>query len=269
MDEIAFRADLYRGTAEDYDRFRVPYPPELTGDLASRAGADGRGRLMDLACGTGQLAFGLCGGFAETWAVDQEPDMVGLARRKATAAGLRGIRFAVSPAEELSAPDDHFDLVTIGNAFHRLPRDAVAARVHGWLVPGGLLALVWGGNPWIGEAPWQQVLAAVRDRWMARVGGDRVPAGYERDRARRPDAVILGAAGFEPAGSREFVVDWQWTPGTLIGFCYSTAVLSRAALGSRAAEFEAELRGELLACVPDGVLRQAVTFDCELARRPG
>jgi hypothetical protein len=44
-----FRRDLYQGTAGYYDRFRVPYPPGLIDDLADRAGADGAGRLLDLA----------------------------------------------------------------------------------------------------------------------------------------------------------------------------------------------------------------------------
>jgi len=41
-----FRSDLYRGTAGYYDRFRVPYPPGLIGDLADRTGADGTGKLL-------------------------------------------------------------------------------------------------------------------------------------------------------------------------------------------------------------------------------
>jgi hypothetical protein len=30
-----------------------------------------------------------------------------------------------------------FDLITIGNAFHRMPCDVVAALTHEWLRPGG------------------------------------------------------------------------------------------------------------------------------------
>jgi 2-polyprenyl-3-methyl-5-hydroxy-6-metoxy-1,4-benzoquinol methylase len=65
-----FRPDLYQGTAGYYDRFRVPYPPDLIDDLGGRAGADGAGRLLDLACGTGQLSFAVHARFAEVWADD-------------------------------------------------------------------------------------------------------------------------------------------------------------------------------------------------------
>jgi SAM-dependent methyltransferase len=145
---LNFGPDLYRGTAEYYDRFRRPYPAELIDDLAVRTGADGTGRLLDLACGTGQVCFALRGRFAEVWAVDQEPDMISLVRQKAAALSAPPrFEFRTEAAEELAAPDGSFDLVAMGNAFHRLQRDVVAALVLRWLRPGGHLALLWGRWP--------------------------------------------------------------------------------------------------------------------------
>ena len=40
MADLEFRRDLFRGTARDYDRFRVPYPRNMIDDLAGRSGAD-------------------------------------------------------------------------------------------------------------------------------------------------------------------------------------------------------------------------------------
>ena len=88
-EEVRFAADLYRGTAAAYERYRLPYPAAMTADLVRSAQVSGRGRLLDLACGTGQLAFPLRGWFAEVWAVDQEPDMVEVVRAKAATAGAR------------------------------------------------------------------------------------------------------------------------------------------------------------------------------------
>jgi SAM-dependent methyltransferase len=260
---------LYRGVAPDYDRFRVPYPSALIEDLARRTGADGLGRLLDLACGTGQITFALHDRFAEVWAVDQEPEMTATVQAKTRAARITGIRALTSAAEDLAAPDESFDLVAVGNAFHRLPRVAIAASVFRWLKPGGHLALLWGGGPWGSETPWQRVFQTAYDHWLDRAGTrDRIPAGYAEDRRNRPDQLILREAGFQPAGRREFSVAHEWAPDTLIGFLYSTSVLSRAALGPQAAGFEAGLRRELLSCQPSGRLHQTIVFACELARRP-
>jgi ubiquinone/menaquinone biosynthesis C-methylase UbiE len=265
-----FRRDLYQGTAGYYDRFRLPYPRALTDDLAHRSGADGTGRLLDLACGTGQVCFALHDRFAEAWAVDQEAEMIAVVRDKARVAGLPHVRALAAPAEGLSAPDASFDLVTIGNAFHRLPRDAVAARVFRWLRPGGFLALVWSSPPWDGQQPWQRALARTMDRWRARAdASDRIPAGYEQDRRERPDVVILAEAGFEIAGRYRFPAVHEWTPETLTGFVLSTSVLSPAALGGLTAGFGDDLRRELHVCAPSGRLPQAIDYAYDLARRPG
>ncbi len=58
-DQVRFAADLYHGAAGYYDRYRLPYPEAMLADLVQRAQVSGRGRLVDLACGTGQLAFPL------------------------------------------------------------------------------------------------------------------------------------------------------------------------------------------------------------------
>lgn len=269
MDDPPFLSDLFRGTASYYDRFRVPYPPGLLADLTHRSGARGDGRLLDLGCGPGLISFALHDQFSEIWAVDQEPGMIDLARHKAKTAGITNIRFLTSAAEDLSAPEESFDLVAIGNAFHRMPRADVAARAWRWLRPGSFLALLWGGSPWEGQAPWQQAMSATMARWRAKARvDDRIPPGYDEIRRQRPDSGILRAAGFELAGSYQFLVSWDWTPEALIGFAYSTSVLSRAALGDLAAGFEQDLRQEVRAAEPSGALRQTITFAYDLARRP-
>ena len=271
MADPQFRPDLFRGTARSYDKFRLPYPRALIDDLADRCAADGTGTLLDLACGTGQLGFALRSRFGAVWAVDLEPEMIDLVRRKAEAAGDTGVKAVVSSAEDLAAPPGSFQLVTIGNAFHRLQRAAVAARVLGWLRPRGWLALVWGGSPWEGDAPWQVALAGLIRDWRQRAEtgrGGRIPAGYELARQARTDQEILREAGFDLAGRRTFESVHDWSPGAIAGFLASTSVLSPLALGPLAADFDRELRAVLTAEASGGRLRQRLSFACDLARRP-
>jgi SAM-dependent methyltransferase len=268
MADLVFRRDLYQGTAGYYDRFRVPYPKALLDDLLERVTAADPGTLLDLACGTGQITFAVHDRFAEVWAVDQEPQMTDLVRQKA--GGIASIRVLTSAAEDLPAPAASFGLVAIGNAFHRLPRAAVAASAHRWLRPGAFLALLFSGmNPWQGQAPWQQAMAGVVAHWLSETGaGDRVPPGYERDRRERPDAAVLRQAGFEICGSYRFPTVHAWTVESLTGYAFSTSVLSRAALGGHAADFEADLRRELGRFASSGAMQETIDFGYLLARRP-
>jgi SAM-dependent methyltransferase len=203
----------------------------MTADLVRSTQVSGRGRLLDLACGTGQLAFPLRGWFAEVWAVDQEPDMVAAVRVKAAAAGAWNLRPVVSSAETLGAKPEYFELAVIGNAFHRLDRDVAAGRIFGWLQRGGNLALCWSSMPWTGEQSWQRALAAALDRWKAELGAEqRIPAGWEEARSRKPDSEVLSDAGFEHA--------------------------------------DADLAASLAPHSDDGIFAETVSFTYQLARKP-
>jgi SAM-dependent methyltransferase len=267
-DEVTFSPDLFQGKAQYYDRFRLSYPDALISDLTRRTGASGRGRLLDLACGTGQLTFALRSSFAEVWAVDQEPDMVGVVAAKAAAAGADGARIlpVVARAQELDAPPGHFELAVIGNAFHRLPRDLVAGRVHGWLQPGGFLALCWSSGTQAGPLDWQVAFDGLLGRWQTALGGvGRVPANWDQGRRQRPDASVLSGAGFELAGRFEFPAEHRWTLPELAGFARTLSALPAAALTEHAAAFDDSLSAELGPYARDGHLTETVIFACELA----
>jgi SAM-dependent methyltransferase len=234
-DEVRFRSDLYAGTAEDYDRFRPPYPPPLVDDLRARVPLGPWRRVLDLACGTGQVAFALAAHAREVVAVDQEPDFVDFSARKAARLGVTNVRWVEGAAEHV-ALDGDFDLVAIGNAFHRLDREVVDD------------ALV---------------------DWTQRVGAqERVPAGWAEAIARDPHEAVLRRVGLTYEGKFEFTAPATRSVDALTGFAYSTSVLSRAALGDHAAEFAADLRRRLLACQGDGVFEQDASFAYQLARRP-
>ena len=60
-------------------------------------------------------------------------------------------------AEDLSAPDAFFDLITIGEAFHRLDQPLIAKRALGWLKHGCSIAILWQVNLWPGNQEWQRL----------------------------------------------------------------------------------------------------------------
>ncbi|HVX30222.1 MAG TPA: class I SAM-dependent methyltransferase [Nitrolancea sp.] len=266
-DDVEFRSDLFHGTAADYDTFRIDYPKALVDDLVRRSKVTGQGVCLDLACGTGQMAFALAPGFREVWAVDQEPDMIALVCDKATRAGATHVHSVASAAEALDAPLAAFELVTVGNAFHRLRRDTVARSIFAWLKPGGHVALVWGDSPWVGDSGWQTALVENLDRWKATSAG-RVPLGWEEPRRQRPDRLVLTEVGLEFLGTFGFSEEYRWTVEELIGFVYSTSFLSRHALGACASEFESDMHSSLDRFDSSVGLHQTINFAYEFYVRP-
>ncbi|MFH1652093.1 MAG: ubiquinone/menaquinone biosynthesis methyltransferase [Chloroflexota bacterium] len=110
-------------------------------------------RVLDLGCGTGDLAVGIArraGGGVEITGVDYAEPMLELAREKA--AGLAGVNFLRGNADNIPFADGYFDSVGISFAFRNLiyqnplaPRHL--AEVRRVLRDGGHFVAVESGQP--------------------------------------------------------------------------------------------------------------------------
>ena len=265
-----FRPDAFAGVAEDYLRYRVPYPAALLDDMLARAALPAEGaRLIDLACGPGRLTFAIAGRFAEVLAVDTEPEMIEAAKREAARLGVQNIQWSVGRAEDFEAPAAAFDLVTAASAFHRFDQPRVSERSFGWLRPGGALVTM-GDTPFDGDgsAPWRRIVVDMTERYIGkpvqRLHGSPHPTHAE---GLADQEAVLRAAGFQVA-SYHFETPHTWTLETLLGNLRSTSFLSRRALGDRHAAFEADLAAALRSYDPAERYAETLGSGYTLARKP-
>ncbi len=78
-------SDLFAGTAPYYARYRPGYPGAVLGHLRAAFNLDGTGRLLDLGCGTGEVARPLHADFEEVVGLDVSPERV---HRRAVQPGI-------------------------------------------------------------------------------------------------------------------------------------------------------------------------------------
>ena len=105
--------------------------------LAAMSSAGPSTDALDLACGTGDIAFALRASGARTVGLDITPRMVEIARAKSSAPGPH---FLVGDMMALPFADASFDLVTTGYGIRNVPVIAPALReIHRVLRPGGML----------------------------------------------------------------------------------------------------------------------------------
>jgi len=259
------RADAFEGTAAAYLRYRPPYPKALLEALLAEARPPPGGVLLDLACGPGRVALGLAASFGEVWAVDLEPEMVAVGREEAARRGAGVIRWIVGRAEDAPIAPASVDLITIGEAFHRLDQGLIANKALAWLKPGGCLATLGTEGMLAGGEPWKEAAGEVARRWMARAfpegwaqgreGAALGPEGHER---------VLRQAGFVDVGSREFAEPRAWSFEEVAGYLRSTSVCSERALGGQSGAFEADLKSAL----GEGPFRELMRSGYTLGRKP-
>jgi ubiquinone/menaquinone biosynthesis methyltransferase len=107
--------------------------------LVGMSGAAPGTRALDLACGTGDIAFALAVRGAHVTALDVTHRMLELARAK-PAAATEPVRFVTGDMMALPFPDGTFDVVTTGYGIRNVPRiETALAEIHRVLRPGGIV----------------------------------------------------------------------------------------------------------------------------------
>jgi ubiquinone/menaquinone biosynthesis C-methylase UbiE len=119
---------------------------KIKGDLVRQADIQQTHRVLDVGCGTGTLAILIkqAQPQAEVVALDPDPEVLTIARRKSTKSGHQ-LTFHQGFASSLPFPDDSFDRVLSSFVFHHLTlqdRRLALSEVLRVLRPKGKFCLV-------------------------------------------------------------------------------------------------------------------------------
>ncbi len=107
--------------------------------LVAMAGVSQGARALDLACGTGDIAFRLAAGGADVVGMDLTLHMLELAELKRAGGGAEGARFVAGDMMSLPFASGAFDIVTTGYGIRNVPVIAPAlAEILRVLKPGGV-----------------------------------------------------------------------------------------------------------------------------------
>lgn len=138
-------------SAGDYDRFSR-YLETSAREFYERLPTTPGAKLLDVGCGSGQLALMAAKDGLDVTGVDIAGNLIERARSRAKAAHLAA-RFEEADAEALPFPDREFDMVTslIGAMFAPRP-ELVASELLRVCKPGGVIAMAnWTPQGFVGQ----------------------------------------------------------------------------------------------------------------------
>lgn len=197
--------------ADEFERFRPDYPPELYERILREVPPDRRHRALDLGAGTGKVTRELLAHFAEVIAVEPDPLMAAKIREQLPRAVVR-----VSTAEECALDAVSIDLVTIANALHWMDAERVFANVHSWLQCEGILAVFDRPLPKVSPEIDAIVLGELRGPWKPH----RDP---RLQRSRNWEEKVRTAPGFQVIAETKFRNFVSMSSEDYAGFWRSTS----------------------------------------------
>ena len=161
-------------------------------------------KILDMAGGTGDVAFRLARRGAEVTVADINPDMLAVGTQRAKRRGLDGLVWSEQNAEELSFPERSFDAYTIAFGIRNVTHiDRALAEAHRVLKTGGrFFCLEFSQTRWPGfREAYARYSRSLVPRLGRVVAGDADSYRYLVESIERfPDmaafAAMIGKAGF-------------------------------------------------------------------------
>ena len=170
-------------TAGDFGRIAVGYAPGAAEFIARLDLAHGE-RVLDVACGTGNLALPAARAGANTTGIDIAPNLIAQAIESAAAEGISA-RFDVGDAEELPYADGSFDTVVsmFGAMFAARPTRAAAELLRVTRSGGRIAMANWTPTGFIGQM--LRIIVALRAAAARLAVGPAMGRRNHRARAAR------------------------------------------------------------------------------------
>jgi len=94
--------------------------------------------VLDVATGPGYQALALTSRVKKVYGIDNKPELITIAKERATHEGVDNVEFSVGVAQKIDYPDNFFDIVTCRLAFHHLTEPmTVLGEINRVLKPDG------------------------------------------------------------------------------------------------------------------------------------
>ena len=259
----SYGQDLFKGAAKYYSKYRPLYPASLIRFLVKRFSLDGNGKMLDLGCGTGQLALRFSDWFEQIVGIDPDLEMIQEAKRLTTELRAENMNWFNGDIDSYRENyEEPFRLVTIAKAFHWMDRTAVLETLYDMVSLNGGVAIIDNYSPNKEILPWQKKVNEVVQQWY---GEERRAGNTTYSHPTISHQEVIEKSPFDLEVYQMPTYEQIWTVDSIIGNLYSTSYGSKLFLGEHVQLFEDHLREELLSLNDTGVFKEKIETSVKLA----
>jgi len=256
----------FSGTYEYYVKHRPPIPEEVIGVIVKHFDIKPNDRVLDIGCGTGQVALAMEGKCKEMVCVDSDPEMLKWAK-KATKDSKTKLSWINCNAEDLGKFKEKlgiFKVATCSRAFHRMKQDQVLKDLADLIEEDGGVAVFSDRVLWDGDEEWKQTVKKVIQKYL----GEKSRVGKEKP--IEPDELwenIIARSVFGFVKTHDVPIKRNWNVKSIIGYVLSTAAAAPYLFGNQLDRFKEEVKNTLLSINSKGVYQENAVWSIVLGSK--
>ncbi|WP_033195971.1 class I SAM-dependent methyltransferase [Streptomyces xiaopingdaonensis] len=235
--------------AEYYAKFRRGYPERVLDRLQDYFSLTREDSVLDLGCGTGQLALPLADRVRSVIGTDPEPDMLRLAREAASGRGARNITWVLGADTDVPAlagllgRAPSLAMAVVGQALHWMRYEELFRGLLPLFRASGGIAVVANGAPlWLQDTAWSRALRHCLERHFET---ELTASCGTADQDRSRYAQALEDAGFSDLRSTTVSYTEQLSFQQVVGGLYSAIPAEQLPSADRRPAFEDGIRKAL------------------------
>lgn len=272
---MRYDKSLFASTANFYTKYRPKYPPKLLKKLVDTFSPNQEDVLLDLGCGTGELAIPLAKYFQKVIAWDPDPEMLELAKQNAQEQGASNIVFELKSSDSLPSLTKKVKVCVMGQSFHWMDGANTLAEIKKHLTSGGGVAIlgikigihIYTPDGWVEPVPATALRnKAIYETVVKFLGIERRAGETTFKTSYQPFTEMLEETGFESIQEQTFEEMRERTTDETLGYIYSTSWGNKNQLGDKAMAFDEELMGKLGSIEADGVFSEKIVFSLLTAK---
>lgn len=257
---------FFSGIHKYYARYRPDIPKEVINIIVKYFNIGPADRILDIGCGTGQVAIAMEDRCGEMICLDSDREMLNWAKKatKYLKTKFSWFNYGAQDIGKIKKKLGVFKLTTICRGFHWMNQKQLLNDLSDLINEDGGVAIFSDGSFWTGQEEWQKTIKKIIQKYL----GEERHAGKEKfKKSNESWKNILARSEFRFIETREVLVIRNWNIERIIGYLFSTSFAAPHLFGNKLNSFKKEIKNALLSINPKGVFKENAIWSIVLGSK--